>query len=169
MTSSNGNIFRVTGYLCGEFPTQKQVTRSFDVSFDLLLNKRLSKKSWGWWFGTLLHPLWRHCNTFCCFSSPVKQHRVWNVLTPLFIIISVFTIHRKYFFFSFFFMLGFQMYYPHYLLSSPFSQFIANNVFFFFFMLDMFDYNQNVPTNKYLTSATPSPDEEDNTINMLTE
>ena len=36
-------------------------------------------------------------------------------------------------------------------------------------MLDMFDYNQNVPTNKYLTSATPSPDEEDNTINMLTE
>ena len=41
MTSSNGNIFRVT--------------RSFDVFFDLRLNKRLSQQSWGWW-------LWRHCN-----------------------------------------------------------------------------------------------------------
>ena len=45
MTSSNGNIFRVTGPLCGEFtgpgefPTQRPVTRSFDVFFDLRLNK----------------------------------------------------------------------------------------------------------------------------------
>ena len=31
----------------GEFPTQKPVTRSFDVFFDLRLNKRLSKQSWG--------------------------------------------------------------------------------------------------------------------------
>ena len=41
MTSSNGNIFRVTGPLCGEFtgpgefPAQRPVTRSFDVVFDL--------------------------------------------------------------------------------------------------------------------------------------
>ena len=48
MTSSNGNIFRVTGPLCGEFtgpgefPTQRPVTRSFDVFFDLRLNKRLN-------------------------------------------------------------------------------------------------------------------------------
>ena len=34
----------------GEFPTQRPVTRSFDVFFDLRLNKRLSKQSWGWWF-----------------------------------------------------------------------------------------------------------------------
>ena len=58
MTSSNGNIFRVTGPLCGEFtgpgefPTQRPVTRSFDVFFDLRLNKRLSKQPWGWWFET---------------------------------------------------------------------------------------------------------------------
>ena len=38
MTSSNGNIFRVTGHLCrnssvtGEFPAQKSVTRSFVFS-----------------------------------------------------------------------------------------------------------------------------------------
>ena len=37
MTSSNGNIFRVTGPLCGEFPAQRPVTRSFDVFFDLRL------------------------------------------------------------------------------------------------------------------------------------
>ena len=28
----------------GEFPTQKPVTRSFDVFFDLRLNKRLNKQ-----------------------------------------------------------------------------------------------------------------------------
>ena len=33
----------------GEFPSQSPVTRSFDVFFDLRLNKRLSKHSWGWW------------------------------------------------------------------------------------------------------------------------
>ena len=46
----------------GEFPAQRPVTRSFDVFFDLRLNKLLSKQSWGWWFETLSHPLWRQCN-----------------------------------------------------------------------------------------------------------
>ena len=68
MTSSNGNIFRVTGPLCreftghGEFPTQRPVTRSFDIFFDLRLNKRLSKQPWGWWFETPSWSLWRQCN-----------------------------------------------------------------------------------------------------------
>ena len=48
----------------GEFPAQKPVTWSFDVFFDLCLNKQLSKQLWGWWFETILHPLWRHCNEF---------------------------------------------------------------------------------------------------------
>ena len=45
VTSSNGNIFRVTGHLCGEFtghrwiPTQRPVARSFAVFFDLHLKK----------------------------------------------------------------------------------------------------------------------------------
>ena len=47
----------------GEFPTQRPVTRSFDVYFDLRPNKRLSKQSWGWWFKTLSSPLWRHRNS----------------------------------------------------------------------------------------------------------
>ena len=69
MTSSNGNIFCVTGQLCGEFtgpqwipPAQRPVTRSFDVFFDLRLNKRLSKQTWAWWFEMLSRPLWHHCN-----------------------------------------------------------------------------------------------------------
>ena len=51
----------------GEFPTQRPVTRSFDVFFDLRLNKRLDKQSWGWWFETLSRPFWRHCNV-CRYS-----------------------------------------------------------------------------------------------------
>ena len=51
----------------GEFPAQRPVTRSFDVFFDLRLNKSLSKKSWGWWFETPLCPLWRHSNEKMAF------------------------------------------------------------------------------------------------------
>ena len=45
----------------GEFPTQRPVTRSFDVFFDLRLNKRSGKQPWGWWFETLSWSLWRQC------------------------------------------------------------------------------------------------------------
>ena len=44
MTSSNGNIFLAIcagkSPVTGEFPAQRPVTRSFDVLFDLRLNKR---------------------------------------------------------------------------------------------------------------------------------
>ena len=46
----------------GEFPAQKPVTRSVNVFFDLRLNKRLSKQSWGWWFETPSRSLWCHCD-----------------------------------------------------------------------------------------------------------
>ena len=83
MTSSNGNIFRVTDPLCGEFTSP--VARSFHVFLDLRLNKRLSKQSWGWLFETPFCPLWRHCNAFVlkeeqvivfyeeCFQMPVPS------------------------------------------------------------------------------------------------
>ena len=67
-TSSYGHIFRVTGLLCGnssvvgESPTQRPMTRSFDVFFDLRLNKRISKQFWGWLFETPSRSLWRHWN-----------------------------------------------------------------------------------------------------------
>ena len=44
----------------GEFPAQRPVTRSFDVFFDLRMDKLLSKQWWGWWFETPSHPSWRH-------------------------------------------------------------------------------------------------------------
>ena len=46
----------------GEFHSQRPVTPSFDVFFDLRLNKWLSKQWWGWWFEMPSHPLWLHCN-----------------------------------------------------------------------------------------------------------
>ena len=49
MTSSNGNIFRVTGHLCGEVPGPRWIPRTkasdaelWSVFFDLRLNKWLS-------------------------------------------------------------------------------------------------------------------------------
>ena len=56
----------------GEFPEQRPVTRSFDVFFDLRLNKRLSKQWWGWWFETLSCQLWRQCNVH-------RYHMVWSL------------------------------------------------------------------------------------------
>ena len=54
----------IIGELCGEFPSQRPVTRNFDVFFDvtLRLNKRLNKQSWCRWFETPLRSLWHHCN-----------------------------------------------------------------------------------------------------------
>ena len=48
--------------VAGEFLAQRPGMGSLDVFYDLSLNKRLSKQSWDWWFETLSHPLWRHCN-----------------------------------------------------------------------------------------------------------
>ena len=46
----------------GEFPSQRPVTRNFNVFFDLLLNKRLSKQSRRRWFETSSRSLWCPCN-----------------------------------------------------------------------------------------------------------
>ena len=68
MTLSNGNIFRVTGPLCGEFTGDRWIprTKASDAElwcfFDLRLNKRLSKESRRQWFETPPRSLWRHCN-----------------------------------------------------------------------------------------------------------
>ena len=57
-------ICAVNSPVPGEFPAQRPVTQSFDIFFDLRLNNRLSKQSWGLWFETLSRPLWRHRNEF---------------------------------------------------------------------------------------------------------
>ena len=66
----------------GEFPSQRPVTRSLDVFFDMCLNKQLSKQLWGWWFETPSRSLWRHCQGLVK-SGP----QIWPQLT-----VCVFTI-----------------------------------------------------------------------------
>ena len=90
MTSSNGNSFRVTVPLCGEFTghwwiphIQRPVTWSFDVFFDLRLNKRLSKQSRGRWFETPSGSLWRHCNVLW------HRHTQWWAGVGLINVISI--------------------------------------------------------------------------------
>ena len=68
MTSSNGNISTLLAFwegnppVTGGFPLQRPVTWSFDVFFDLCLNKRLNKQLARRWFETPLRPILRHCN-----------------------------------------------------------------------------------------------------------
>ena len=61
-----------------ELRSQRPVMQSFDVFFDLRLNERLSKQSWGWWFETPSRPLWRHYNV-------VFTHNVCGVIKINFI------------------------------------------------------------------------------------
>ena len=53
----------------GEFPSQRPVTRSFDLFFALRLNTRLSKQWWCWWFETPPCLLWRHCKVQLLFHD----------------------------------------------------------------------------------------------------
>ena len=75
MTSSNRSIFRVTGHLCGEFNGPRWIPRTIESHaelwyfFDLCLNKRLSKHSWGCWFEALARPLWCHCNVLLSMTK----------------------------------------------------------------------------------------------------
>ena len=64
MTSANENIFHVTGHLCGEFTGLRWIPHT--KASDAELWCFLSKQSWGCWFETPSHPLWRHCNEFAC-------------------------------------------------------------------------------------------------------
>ena len=60
----------------GEFPSQRPVTRSFDVFFDLRMNKRLSKQSRGWWFEAPSRPLWRHCNEISRYHALPQLYKL---------------------------------------------------------------------------------------------
>ena len=64
-----------------ESPTRRPVTRSFDISFYLYLDKWLSIQWWGWWFETPSRPLWRHCNVF--HIDPQSQMLTPRVYTAI--------------------------------------------------------------------------------------
>ena len=74
ITSSNENIFSLTGHMCGEFTGH------------LRLDKRLSKQSWGWWFQTPSHPLIRHRNV----HNPLHR-RVHLLISSEFTVCSIHT------------------------------------------------------------------------------
>ena len=94
MTSSNGNIFRVTGHLCGEITGLRRIPRSKASDVELWcflwcflhLIKRLSKHSRGWWFETLSRPLWRHCNVLWI---PNTHHWPYSGAQPLALHVSI--------------------------------------------------------------------------------
>ena len=64
------------------FPSQRPVTRSFDVFFNLHLDKQLSEQSRRWWFETPSRSLWRQRN--------VKSMCWWPVRLPTMITIYVY-------------------------------------------------------------------------------
>ena len=61
----------------GEFPSQRPVTRSFDIFFDLRLNTRLNKQSWGWLFETPSRSSWRHFNAHSFWYNGFMA-RIWG-------------------------------------------------------------------------------------------
>ena len=89
MTSSKGTISALLAFVgkspvTGEFPSQRLVTRSFDVFVDLRLNKRLDKQSKCRWFQSPSRSIWCHCNneyansiTQCQLNRPsIKDNTV---------------------------------------------------------------------------------------------
>ena len=74
-----------------EFPAQRPVTRSFDVFFNVRVNKQLSKQSRCRWFETPWRSLWRHYNDrylvgmHCCIwhhvSGVCLQRRSFHFTT----------------------------------------------------------------------------------------
>ena len=88
VTSSNGNISALLAIcegnppVTGEFPSQRPVTRSYEVFFDPRLNERLSKQSRRRWFETPSPSLWCHCNVYKTLK------RWWNIILPVLFIVS---------------------------------------------------------------------------------
>ena len=69
----------VNSLVTGKFLSQVPVTRSFDVSFYLRLDKRSSKQSRRRWFETPSRSLWRLCNSRCHLRVPDLQMSCKNL------------------------------------------------------------------------------------------
>ena len=81
MRSSNENICRLTGSLCGEItgdrwiPLIKASDAELWCFLDLRLDKQLSKKSKRWWFKTPSRPISRRCNAYKC-----QHDKRWTIV-----------------------------------------------------------------------------------------
>ena len=86
MTSSNGNIFRVTGHLCGQFTDHRWIphTKASDAElwcFSLICARiNGGVNSWGWWFETPSLSFWRHCNVTC---DNARNGKGWHLRLTL--------------------------------------------------------------------------------------
>ena len=76
MTSSNGNIFRVTGPLWGEPTGHRWITHTMTSDEELwcFFDLRLSKHSWRRWFETPSPSLWKKSGSRCT--------KLWTNDTP---------------------------------------------------------------------------------------
>ena len=102
------------------WPTQRPVTRSFDIFFALRLNKPLSKQSWGWWFETSSRSLWRQCNGiyYKLEISPKQQKVLENCVH----ILRLYYVHRHLFILPIFFSLFYWHWWSHVLAQVMLSQ-----------------------------------------------
>ena len=71
-----------------EFPSQRLAARSFDVFFDLCLNKWLSKQSLGWLFETPSRALWRHDHGYDISKKKITEywfigHHLWTLASSM--------------------------------------------------------------------------------------
>ena len=84
--------------MTGEFPSQWPVTRSFDVFFDLRLNKRMRCR----WFETPSRSVWRHCNGVKTHQdrdnmTTILQTAFSNLVSCMTIVVFWFKFHRNLF------------------------------------------------------------------------
>ena len=88
MTSSTGIFFALLALCEGNppvtvgFPSRRPMTRSFDIFFDLRLNKRLNKLSKCRWFETPSRSLWRHYNPLGSNSQSVRYPSRYAIPAP---------------------------------------------------------------------------------------
>ena len=78
------------------FPSQRPVMQSFDVFFDLHLNKWLSKQLGGQSFEMPLHSLWCHCNALTQRQTSPQVLRILHLYSHLLLSIWVKDITKKY-------------------------------------------------------------------------
>ena len=88
MTSSNEKKSALLAFYVGnspvngEFPSQRPVTRGFDVFVYLRLNQQLSKQWRWWWFETSSSSSWRHWNDRGTFGAVAIAGITVLVLPP---------------------------------------------------------------------------------------
>ena len=75
-------LFAGNSPVTGKFPSQRLVTQSIDIFFDMRLKKQLSKQLRRWWFEMPSRSLWLHCNGLWDFESFCIYLIQWGLRTP---------------------------------------------------------------------------------------